>query len=570
VDEELDDARNMVTQKDVKIQLLQSQQATLQASLDVASEETSSLREIVMSRDKRLLAMDDDLQNVRQHVATRDTKIMLMEKELEREREGYRKVESSFVQQQKKMQDEEKKSGAYQVMIEEQNMYISELEKELKMTKSRMESTERTSRGIMLEFEHKIQKMNTELALRDDEIRDLRLVDLRDAEDAVATLTMDLESLTKEMKTNEALATKSIEELETENESLQANTEELIELADLTCKQHEKQVESFEERIRHFESVKRSFEDQVSDQDYRLKERHATITSLTKRQILLEQQEKGIRKERDQLLKSESEAKQMIEKMKLALDLAIIREREDSDMKLQKIGADHRKEVSNIAAKLQSRSDILLESEKTLQERTSLLSEMVDHNKDLESKLEKQQVQISALQEESSRGWHELEVQQRELLKAREELHEKEKSLTTKLHEERTFRDSAEKSLAKMKIRYTEAEKAKKLVVELEKENGALKDKVSRQEAYLERKLKKEKVLRDRITPVANAKQGIQTPIRQRTTQRNSTSASSVCRSVANQSNGSGLSPPMKSVAKSRSSMKQKVEKIPDWELEVE
>ena len=334
-------------------------------------------------------------------------------------------------------------------------------------------------------FESEAREMKTEIALKNDEIRDLRLVELKDAEDAVAALTADLETSRADARDADAKSKKLIEKLSAENEA-------------------------------------------------------------------------------------------KLEKMSRDSDIAISRIQRDADVSIQQRDNAHKKEVAALKESLGSTMKSLKATEHTLSERSTLLSEMVEHNKGLESKLEKMQAQVTSMGDERKREKKVIETTKKSLAEAREKLLTRENTIKKKLTDETMLRESAEKSLSKMKKQYIEAMKVKKLVGDLQKENGALKDKIGRQEAYLQRKLQKDKVMRERMSPVAStppkqkATPADGTQARQKLTPRRlhvpATRPSSSAQSVSSDASsrlryGSRLQTPSKYKGGT---------KIPDWELEVE
>lgn len=88
-------------------------------------------------------------------------------------------------------------------------------------------------------------------------------------------------------------------------------------------------------------------------------------------------------------------------------------------------------------------------TEHTLQDRGTLLDEVVEHNKDLKLTLE--------MEDKRTRESAEIEETKKEMSQAREGLAQKDKAITKKLKEQNILRESTEKSLARMKKQYNEA-----------------------------------------------------------------------------------------------------------------
>ena len=571
IDQALENSRNTVLEKD----------GSINAALGRCTElekQVTSLDDLVESREDRLLKVDEELEAAKKNIAEKDSEIdslQLLKESLQAslgdsngEASSLRKMmeskEECLVQVQERLTEEEKKNKAYQAVLGEETDKVSSLKEELETTKVSLESTERTLQGKISDFEGQVRKLETELALKDDEIRELRLVELKDAEDAIAKLTTDLENLQHETKKKETATSKKIEALETEKETWKEETDELIRLADLTNEEHTKQLKSFEQQKQLFERMNDSMGAQLSDRNRRLEETQATVVSLTKQNESLKHQEQELRAEREQLHEAQDISVKEVEKMKKKMEDATIEAREDADKRIEEKDVAHREEVAELTEKLQSTAKKSNEVEHALKERSTLLGEMVEHNKDLEVNLESMKIQISFMEDERNQEKDEIEQTEKDLSKAREELSQKEKVITKKLRDGNMVRETAEKALARMKKQYNEAVKVKKSVADLETENATLKDKVSRQEAYLQRKLQKEKTLKNRMSPIPG------TPPRQKASPRKvMLSTQSICSETSSRAS-SCIPGPNTTRSRLQTPTKHTGSKIPDWELEVE
>jgi chromosome segregation ATPase len=372
----------------------------------------------------------------------------------------------------------------------------------------------------------------------------------------VASLKTELSAIQEEMNEKEVKATRLVDDLKGE-------------IADWKCQSDEFQQQASELRKLHCEDTETIFrleeqrtkcEAQITGQDSMLEERHASITFLTTQQTVLEQNERTLRAECDQLLKAEKIAQADITKLTNALDFTSKREREDKESKLQEKEVAHQKEVQALETRMLSSEEMSRETEVTLQARSSLLADMVEHNKKLESRMDEEQARVSELEESGKRGQIELAIKQDELTRIRRNLCEKEDSLAEIINEERTHREVAEAELAKVKARFQSMTRT--AVADLEKENIALKDKIRRQEAFLERKLQKEKVLRDRTVRNKNGTPKKHGGVRSKTTGdvRRPSAAQSTCSEVS--------SIPQSETTHLYAMSKIESEEVPDWELE--
>jgi hypothetical protein len=147
--------------------------------------------------------------------------------------------------------------------------------------------------------------------------------------------------------------------------------------------------------------------------------------------------------------------------------------------------------------------------EAALQDRTTLLGDMVTHNKLLESKLSQLGARLESRDEQSCSLELGIIDKEDELERFRADWKKKEDDYLEDIIEERHLREIAEADLETTRSRLRLSRHGGKDIGELEKENEALKDKVRRQEVYLQRKLENDKALKERSTTT-----GIKTPAR--------------------------------------------------------
>lgn len=182
-----------------------------------------------------------------------------------------------------------------------------------------------------------------------------------------------------------------------------------------------------------------------------ISDRDVSIHGLKEAVLRNKMEESNICSERDLLRQTQRELKDTIRSMKEEFQESLARERDISDMKIRNKTSLHKEELEQALSEHEATMEKLQDSEMLLAERNC----------------------------------------------SRDELRRKESAFESKLKEERCQREFAEDTLKAVKDKYKQAIKAKRNVTELEKENRELKDKIHRQSAYLERKLRKEKT--DRI-----------------------------------------------------------------------
>ncbi|KAG7357310.1 chromosome segregation protein [Nitzschia inconspicua] len=403
-------------------------------------------------------------------------KIRTLEDALQKEIQSRNGLELDVVAVSETLAATQRRNAELERKLEEKCQALNIAKEELleaKTSRSTPSFTE-TQHGESLEAQ--LAKLTTELALRDDEIRELRLVELNDAEETITSLREEINYLTEE-----ALQKNLAYTLQQQSQVQQFNMHS----------------EAMAKTINSLESSKRTLESTIEELHDAICIRDDTIKSLRETLSQVEQREMEMADERILLRAAEEEGREEVENLKDEIKLAITREKEMAEIKLRNKDALHKEEVDHILQQLEATKKKLRESEGMLEMRSNLLGEMVDQNKELECKLEKEETDLQKLESKFSEGQLELERSKKDLKKCQEDLRRKE----SKLKEERENKEFAEESLRKLKAKYNEAIKTRKCVTDLERQNAELRDKILRQEAFLHRKLEKEKIERGRLTP---------------------------------------------------------------------
>jgi chromosome segregation ATPase len=436
-DKDLEKAQNILAERDGILEENQQRYSHLEGTV-------SSLERQLASRDEDLMRVDEHLDGSINDIAKKEAEIHAMKKsivkkdaELEDALLTMKKEKENNSHLQEKFCDCQMKNSTYEGVLGQQSEIVSSLRKQLAMVNE-------TNKQESSELEKELRKVKTEMALKDDEIRDLKMFDLKDAEEEIAMLRSTLES-------------------------------------------------------------KGKLERELSEKDSLLNESHNVIDELVLKQGQLEQREKDMLSECDRLLRSESDTKRLLEKNEADMEALLIRERKSAETNLQKTQDSRDKKISNLSAELHTMQQKLREAEGTVKDRSTLLAEFVDHKKDLEMKVEAQHKKLSDLEDETNEGRLDLETKRGEIINLRRDFYEKEISLKKQLKEERKSKELIEDSLQQMKRKVTEATKYKNQVIDLEKAIESLRDKVKRQEAYMEKKLQQEKSVSRRsslISPI--------------------------------------------------------------------
>jgi chromosome segregation ATPase len=424
--------------------------------VDKFNASTRSLKEVTEKASNEITRLTEtadnlklDVENAKKDVTTKDDKIKFLEESLKAEKESRMKLEGEIAVTREYASESQKVNEDLKKELDEKKLGNSTVEEMLSETRKALEELNLSSCEHVSSLENQILQMKADLTRKDIEIRDLRLVEL--------------------MGTNNEQRDQDTDSLRKTIDSLQSSKQEL-----------ELYINKLTETISH---------------------RDATIEELNGVILQSGKGEAEIWKEREALCKAESEARNQLENIKAEYQRAAACEKELLDRKLKKKDSLHKEELENILFELESTMKKLLDSESLLSERGCRLVEMADHTRDVKLELEKEQTRRREIESKFIREQNDLETVRADLKKVQVEILIKESFLESKLKEERNQKKCAEESLQIARKKYKKETKTRRDIIELERENGELKGKIRRQEAYLQRKLQKEKADRVRCTP---------------------------------------------------------------------
>ena len=509
--QELKSIKTELEANEKTIRQLNASTLSLKESADKAQDKIKQKNDTMATLSESADNAKLDLEKAKGNVLSKEAKIkeleiaLLAEKESRLKLEGEIEATREFVSESQKVKEELSKE------LEEKKQGDSNLEAELVNARKALEALKISSSERIASLENQVSKISTDLTRKDIEIRDLHFQELASKKD----------DYDKQLEKDTAPLRKEIESL------------------------HSSKLE--------FESIQEQLVDQLSQRDAAIQELKAALleSEVAKKEIL---------NQCDGLKKIELEARDEIEDMKVEHEEALARERELTNTKLRNKDSLHKEELDIAHSELETTVTKLLNSERQLAERSCRLSELIDQNRDFESQLEKERTKIRIVEHKFVKEQSSLKSMTSDLKKVQSDLRRKESIFESKLKEERSQKEYVEESLRRANTKYREAMKTRRNVTDLERENGELKDKIRRQELYLQRKLDKEKMDRVRLTPASPSSRVPRTPTRRTPAQKTANSPRNVSRSSsfsrsrleAPSSIARGVSTTMSSIPKGR------------------
>lgn len=400
----------------------------------------------------------------------------------------------------KKVKDDEEKC----LLLKDKENRIVSLRHDLKVFSENSLDRNEINRKEISSLTIKLQDAVTELAIAEDEIRDLKFIDLKEAEEAISILEQELSILRKENNILSRNAEHSQSDLECQFTQLRARSISLERVLQDSKHIHEKTVDTMQLELGMLKEDNLRLTKELQEKFDKLQERHSTIASLTSKISTLEASERRFECELRSLYANEEKVTRDYETVALALERELQNQkviRGDFDLERQKLQASLQNALANTEMKIASREEQIVKLEVVIDDRSRLLADMVSHNKETEEANTKAHSRIIELELTIDSFRIEKENTKAEIDRLAILLQRKEDHILDALQDERQRREIAENDLATANSNARLAKSDNKDLKELERENLDLKDKVRRQEAYLKRKLEKDKVLRERAAP---------------------------------------------------------------------
>lgn len=471
------------------------------AKVELEQKNKSLLKEVT-NQNTKISLLNESITNIKNEMATKESQ--------QRTNLTAKDAEIAAVTQELKLIRDNKllSEAKHQSVIDEKKEVILDMKKRIDQLQTEKEENTKCLQIDIMSLKQKLQKSEINLAISQDEVRDLKMIDLKESEERIAELESTLHKMRVKATSDELSKSAMVSEMQAEIDQLNGKLA-TIEKSSADAKElHNKTVMKLHSKISTLNGDIETLNLELKDSFKKSNEQHLQITALTGRESELEGVERALQADIENLRLDLKKAHEEQEKTEIILNreiekLMANRQEEDTEMlrrqtRLEKELQESRSEVSSL---LKQQSDI----EELLKSRTKLLADMVSHNKETEGKKDSTTRKLADMEKLSEELKHDLELSQMELSEAKSLFSKKEDQLIDAVQKERELREVAEVELEKLSYKVKNWKKDDKELIELEKENSALRDKVRRQEAYLKRKLQKDKVLRERNSKSINA-----------------------------------------------------------------
>lgn len=279
----------------------------------------------------------------------------------------------------------------------------------------------------------------------------------------------------------------------------------LEEERDSIVAESKKIMDQLQDKISSLESEFMELKSEIVSKDSQLEQRQTTVDSLLTMKEEMEQKILSYRKDLETLMVAYDETKAEYSQQVTALKTI-----NDKESKVLKSEYD---DLRNLVTETQDELERFVskndQMQKSITERNKTIDELMSLKRSLEAEKEEAELLLSDVQERWQNHLKENEEMKRRNTQMRIEKEKEINAHMDALQYEREDKEALERKIKQLEAKLEDTKKQVKSTVELKAENYLLQDKIDRQEAFLKRKIHKEKVMKERMVPVSAPGPGI-------------------------------------------------------------
>jgi chromosome segregation ATPase len=324
-----------------------------------------------------------------------------------------------------------------------------------------------------------------------------KVAEVKSEREKVAKLESKVKILEDCSQQSELDAAAVVDELNLKLDRGTALKAKLEEERDRIVAESSKTMDKLQHKISSLESEFTDLKGEIVSKDSQLEHRQATVDSLMTVKGELEKKILSYRGDLETLMAAYDETKE--EYSKNVREMKVDMDRDSSKFKseyteLQIIATDSQEELEKLAAS----NDAL---QLTIAERTKTIEDLIRCSKDIEKEKAQAKSMLASVQERWQNHLKESEEFKRRATQLRIEKENEINSQLDTLDIVMTEKEELERKVQHLETKLEETKKQVKTTAELMAENYLLQDKIDRQDAFLKRKLLKEKVMKERMIP---------------------------------------------------------------------
>jgi len=377
--------------------------------------------------------------------------------------------------------------------------YWSELE-QLRSKSSKQEELRQVEINLL---EESMKATKAHAKNIEEEYRNLKSRDFKVAKEKIAELEQKIKEADRLCEQTEMDAAMIVDDL----------NKKLVEASDRHARlekekrtimgESEKAIETLERNLTVLETEFATLRQELQSKSEQIKERDNNISNLKKAKKAQEETVQSWKNDLDMLINAYEKCKidhaELVKQKQCDFDEFKKKSQRDAEI-LQSEHVSLQKDydsLQNLAAdtegKLEQQSDILARTRDALDEKTRMLGEMVQGQKMLEQDLKEARDMIAELQDVSDSMTQQNENYKKRLQSFQLEMERDLNRHLDEIENGNLTRKELEKKMKKLEKEVSDLREEVKTTAELRAANYLLQDKVDRQEAFLKRKLEKEK-----------------------------------------------------------------------------
>lgn len=329
-----------------------------------------------------------------------------------------------------------------------------------------------------------------------------KTAELRNERERASELEASLNILQKSSIQAEMKSAAIVDKLSNKLQAGTAKCAKLEEERDSIILESRKAVDMLKGKITDLESDFTNLKGEIVSKDSQLDQRQATIDSLVKAKAELEAKILSYRNDLELLMKAYDGTKEEFGRTVKTLEEENQKLNTEKDDDFKSFQNDYQK-LQSLASESQSEIDKLHHSNHamraTLEENARQIEDLQKSNVELEQQMKGKTSMFSELQLKLESSFTENDEIKKKIAQFKLEKESEIFRHLDEIEKEKSLRRAAETNVKKLQKNIETMRKEHESTAEVKAANFLLQDKIDRQEAYLKRKLKKEKVMKERM-----------------------------------------------------------------------
>jgi len=508
---------DQINEKNQKIQELNQVIEDLNEANDTHAFEANKLKEKLGQFENELRVMTSKEKDLADLERENTEVISELKNELKAVIEDHNEMEKTLALKFEQFKsDEAAMKEEYENLLDESESQLNDAKRSLEIERRKAENysteletltsstlqQEKLRQAEMQILEDSVKAAKRHSVGKEEELINLKLGELKHSKDKVAELEKKIHDMEKIIEMSEMDAAMVVNDL---NQKLVEASEihaRLEEENNNIMTQSRKSIQLLEAKISALEAEFPILKNELESKEQQLAERETKIVNITKKRKEQDDTLEIWKRDLDVLINAYEQCKiEHTNAVKgLQNEFKIFKEKARSEAASFQNDYDNLQDLaSETEEKYEQQSATLANKMRDLDEKTKLLDDMVQCQTNLEQELHEARDMIAELQDVSEGYSDQIEEYKTRTMNARKEMDKRINSYLDELESEQSLRQQLESKVEALENKLHDVRDDAKNATELRAANYLLQDKIDRQEAYMRRKLEKEK--RQRMMP---------------------------------------------------------------------